>query len=166
MHIRSKGNQASQDGFTVDIGSTYNARFTAKDLLLQTGSKLISLLNLAKLNSNFVSKTYSNVSLASGSYRYETVATVSQSGVYLICCSSVTQSTSTKGTAKVGVRINGSASHTVGAIPIRGDYPEIYGVKMLSLSAGSSVQYWNYQNGGYGETISSRAIQMIMLCQA
>lgn len=164
VHISSKGNQSSQDGFTVDVGSTYNARFTAKDLLLQAGSKLISLLNLAKLNSNFVSKTYSNVSLASGSYRYETVTTVSQSGVYLICCSSVTQSTSTKGTAKVGVRINGSASHTIGASPIRGDYPEIYGAKILSLSAGSSVQYWNYQNGGYGETISSRAIQMIMLC--
>ncbi len=134
------------------------------DLILHAGSKSISLLNLAKLNSGFVSKTYANVSLASGSYRYETVTTVSQSGIYLICCSSVTQSTSTKGTAKVGVRINGSASHTVGAIPIRGDYPEIYGVKILSLSAGSSVQYWNYQNGGYGETISSRAIQMIMLC--
>ena len=134
------------------------------DLILHAGSKSISLLNLAKLNSGFVSKTYANVSLASGSYRYETVTTVSQSGIYLICCSSVTQSTSTKGTAKVGVRINGSASHTVGASPIRGDYPEIYGVKILSLSAGSSVQYWNYQNGGYGETISSRAIQMIMLC--
>ena len=135
----------------------------ASDLVLSAGGRNVSL---AKLNSGFVSKTFSNVSLASGSYRYETVTTVSQSGVYLICCSSVTQSTSTKGTAKVGVRINGSASHTVGAIPIRGDYPEIYGVKMLSLSAGSSVQYWNYQNGGYGETISSRAIQMIMLCQA
>ena len=132
-------------------------------MVLSAGGRNVGL---AKLNSGFVSKTYSNVSLASGSYRYETVTTVSQSGIYLICCSSVTQSTSTKGTAKVGVRINGSASHTVGAIPIRGDYPEIYGVKMLYLSEGSSVQYWNYQNGGYGETISSRAIQMIMLCQA
>ena len=165
----------TRDTMTLSAGEIvlqgYNSNITlgnivnvgASDLVLSAGGRNVGL---AKLNSGFVSKTYSNVSLASGSYRYETVTTVSQSGIYLICCSSVTQSTSTKGTAKVGVRINGSASHTVGAIPIRGDYPEIYGVKMLYLSDGSSVQYWNYQNGGYGETISSRAIQMIMLCQA
>ncbi len=151
-------------GLQIKDQSKMGVSIWSDDLVLHAGSKSISLLNLAKLNSGFVSKTFSNVSLASGSYRYETVTTVSQSGVYLICCSSVTQSTSTKGTAKVGVRINGSASHTIGASPIRGDYPEIYGAKILSLSAGSSVQYWNYQNGGYGETISSRAIQMIMLC--
>lgn len=150
-------------GYNSNIALGNIVNVGASDLVLSAGGRNVSL---AKLNSGFVSKTYSNVSLASGSYRYETVTTVSQSGIYLICCSSVTQSTSTKGTAKVGVRINGSASHTLGACPIRGDYPELHGVKILSLSAGDSVQYWNYQNGGYGETISSRAIQMIMLCQA
>ena len=148
-------------GYNSNIALGNIVNVGASDLVLSAGGRNVSL---AKLNSGFVSKTYSNVSLASGSYRYETVTTVSQSGIYLICCSSVTQSTSTKGTAKVGVRINGSASHTLGACPIRGDYPELHGVKILSLSAGDSVQYWNYQNGGYGETISSRAIQMIMLC--
>lgn len=150
-------------GLNIKDQSKLGVNIWSDDVVLRTASEVISLLTLSKLNSNYISKTYSNVSLASGSYRYETVATVSQSGIYLICCSSVTQSTSTKGTAKVGVRINGSASHTIGASPIRGDYPEIYGAKILSLSAGNTVQYWNYQNGGYGETISSRAIQMIML---